>query len=134
MGAASIVAAVGFGAAAFMLSFLMALLREGAPSVGYRVVPVHWKLEKEKDLEALDRIYVDETCRATEANRSPSYRGVLEKEKHDEGRRGQGLIAIDVRNVSGGADWRAINAQHNVVLGQRRFWFDGANRTTGNAG
>jgi hypothetical protein len=123
MGAASVVAAVGFGAAAFMLRFLMALLGEGAPSVCYRVVPVGRKVEKEKDLEALDRIYVDESCRATEANRSASYRRVLEKENHDEGRRGQGLIAIDVRDVSGRAGWRAINAKHNAVLGQPRFWF-----------
>jgi hypothetical protein len=123
MGAASVVAAIGFGAAAFMLRVLMALLREGPPSVCYRVVPVSRKLEKGEDLEALGRIYVDESCRATEANRSAPYRGVLEKENHDEGRYGQGLIAIDVRDVSGRADWRAINARHNAVLRQRRFWF-----------
>jgi hypothetical protein len=124
MGAAPVVAAVGFGAAAFMLRFLMALLGERAPSVCYRAMPVCRKREKGEDLEALGRIYVDESCRATEANRSASYRRVLEKENHDEGRHGQGLIAIDVRDVSGRPDWRAINAKHNAVLGQRRFWFD----------
>jgi hypothetical protein len=134
MGTASVVAAIGFGAAAFMLRFLMALLREGAPSVCYRVVPVRRKLEKGEDLEALSRIYVGESCRATEANPSARYRGVLEKENHDEGRYGQGLIAIDVRDISGRAGWRAISAKHNAVLGQRRFWFERANRTTGNAG
>jgi len=124
MGAASVVAAIGFGAAAFMLRFLMALLGEGTPSVCYRVVPVRRKLEKGEDQEALGRIYVDESCRATAANRSAPYRGALEKQNHAEGRYGQGLIAIDVRDVSGRAGWRAINAKHNAVPGQRRFWFE----------
>ena len=124
MGAASVVAAVGFGAAAFMLRVLMGLLREGAPSVCYRVVRVCRKLKKGEDPEALGRIYVDESYRATEANRSAPYRGVLEKENHDEGRYGQGLIAIDVRDFAGRADRCAINSKHNAVLRQHRFWFD----------
>ena len=48
MWAAWVVAAIALAAAAFMLSFLMALLREGAPSVCYWMVPVRRKLEKER--------------------------------------------------------------------------------------
>jgi hypothetical protein len=47
MGTAWIVGAIGFGAAVFMLGFLIALLREGAPSVCYWVVPVRRKSRRE---------------------------------------------------------------------------------------
>ncbi len=40
MWATWVVAAIALAAAAFMLTFLIALLREGAPSVCYWVVPV----------------------------------------------------------------------------------------------
>ena len=39
MWSALVVAAIGLAAAAFMLRFLLALLREGAPSVCYWVIP-----------------------------------------------------------------------------------------------
>jgi len=53
MGAASVVAAVGFCGAGFMLWFLIALLREGAPSVCYWAVPV-----RRKEREALHMLRV----------------------------------------------------------------------------
>jgi len=52
MWAALMVAAVALAGAAFMLRFLVALLREGAPSVCYWVVPVRRRLLRE-DLEVL---------------------------------------------------------------------------------
>jgi hypothetical protein len=50
MWAGWVVAAIALAATAFMLRFLIALLREGAPSVCYWVVPVREEpqLEKEK--------------------------------------------------------------------------------------
>ena len=47
MWATWIVAAIALAAAAFMLTFLIALLREGAPSVCYWVVPVRREPKRE---------------------------------------------------------------------------------------
>jgi hypothetical protein len=47
MWAACVVAAIALSAAAFMLTFLVALLREGAPSVCYWVVPVRREAQLE---------------------------------------------------------------------------------------
>ncbi|MGA8623031.1 MAG: hypothetical protein WB660_31465 [Candidatus Sulfotelmatobacter sp.] len=47
MWAAGVIAAIALGAAAFMVSFLMALLREVAPSVCYWVVPVRREPQRE---------------------------------------------------------------------------------------
>jgi hypothetical protein len=57
-----------------MLRVLIALLREGSSSVCYWVMPVRRRAEKGKDREALSRIYVDKSCRATEAAGSALYR------------------------------------------------------------
>jgi hypothetical protein len=47
MWATWVVAAIALAAAAFMLRFLIALLREGAPSVCYWVVPVRREPKRE---------------------------------------------------------------------------------------
>jgi hypothetical protein len=124
MGAAWLVAAIGFGGAVFMLRFLLALLREGAPSVCCWVVPVRRKPEKEKDLEALSRIYADDNCRTTEAHRSECYRQLLENENHEQGKYGSGPITLDGRIVSGRLGWRAIPPKHSYVLREPRLWFE----------
>jgi hypothetical protein len=80
MWAAWIVAAIALAAVAFMLRFLIALLRESAPSVCYWVVPGHpEELENEK--------YAKE-----------------KKEKFV-----SGLIALDVRPAACGTGWRSIH-------------------------
>ena len=83
MDTAWVIAAIALAGAGFMLRFLIALLREGAPSACYWVVPVRRKPEKEKDFEALRRIYVDEKCRAIEANQSECYGQLLGNENHE---------------------------------------------------
>jgi hypothetical protein len=47
MWATGVVAAIALAAAAFMLTFLIALLREGAPSLCYWVVPVRREPKRE---------------------------------------------------------------------------------------
>jgi hypothetical protein len=121
MGAAAVVAGIGFGAAAFMLRVLIALLRERSPSVCYWVVPVRRGPEKGKDREALRRIYVDKSCCAT-AEGSVPYRE-LEKENHDKGNYREGLIVLDVRNVYGKLGGRAIHTRRSELLGKRRTYF-----------
>ncbi len=68
MWATWVVAVVALAAVAFMLRFLAALLREGAPSVCYWVVPVCRELKKkEEHLKVSRGIYFDDDCRATES-------------------------------------------------------------------
>jgi hypothetical protein len=47
MWAACVVTVIVLSAVAFMLSFLVTLLREGSPSICYWVVPDHWEAQSE---------------------------------------------------------------------------------------
>jgi hypothetical protein len=58
------IAAVALAAAAFMLRFLLALLREGAPSVCYWVVPAR-REPKRQMVEILSSNSMDDDCWAT---------------------------------------------------------------------
>src|ERR1700680_2761620 len=109
MWAAWAVAAIALAGATFMLRFLIALLREGAPSVCYWVGSIRREPEKERYLEFLSGIYVDEDCPATEGNCSAHYLELLEKENYAKEECSSGLIALDVRPVSGGLGWRSIH-------------------------
>ncbi len=122
MDAAWVVAAVALAGAGFMLWFLIALLRESPPSVCYWVLPARRKSEKEKDLGVLRRIYGDENCRATETNRGEYYRQLLENEDHDTEKCKSGLIAIDVRAISGRLGWRAIHAKRSYSFRELRHY------------
>ncbi len=57
-----VVAAIGFGAAVFMFGFLIALLREGAPSACYWVVPVRRK-PKSQIVEVLSGNFMEDDWR-----------------------------------------------------------------------
>jgi hypothetical protein len=80
-----VVAAIALAAAAFMLGFLIALLREGEPSVCYWVAPVRreiereTKTEEERNLGFPIRIYADEDSRSIEIDYG-GYRLELEYE------------------------------------------------------
>ena len=119
MGAASVVAAVGLCGAGFMLWFLIALLREGAPSVCYWAVPVRRK--ERKALHTLRVRYDGGDCGGT-AGTGRNYRVVsLENENHENGKDGSSFITLDVRSISGRLGWRAIQSQRNYVLRERRL-------------
>jgi len=122
MGTALVVAAIGFGAAVFMLGFLIALLGEGAPSVCYWALPVRGDSEKEGHHAVLCGIYLDEDCRATESGRGDNCLELLENENHEKEKRAAGLITFDVRHVSGWPGWRSIRARGNDV--SSRPWFE----------
>jgi hypothetical protein len=65
-----VVAAIALAAAAFMLRFLIALLREGTPAACYWVVPARGRPEKGRNLPVLRGIYPDEDRRVPEDKRS----------------------------------------------------------------
>ncbi|MGA9306828.1 MAG: hypothetical protein WBW31_15600 [Candidatus Sulfotelmatobacter sp.] len=111
--AAWVVAGIGLAGVAFMLRFLAALLREGAPTVRYRVVMVDRKPEKDEPLRVLRGIYFDDDGRATESDRGEYRRELLENEYYAKEKRTSGLIALDVRPVSERLGWRAVHASRD---------------------
>jgi hypothetical protein len=115
-----VVAGIALAAAAFMLRFLIALLREGAPSVSYWIVPVRGGPEKECHLEVLSSIYADEDCRARENKRSDYDAELLEKENYAQEECSSGLIALDVRFV-GGLGWRPIYSRRGSNFREHRL-------------
>jgi hypothetical protein len=68
MWVAWVVAGIALAAAAFMLRFLIALLRERAPSVSYWIIPVRDRPEQRRHLQVLRRIHVEEDSRVPEGN------------------------------------------------------------------
>jgi hypothetical protein len=117
MGTASVVAAIGFGAAVFMLGFLIALLREGAPSVRYWVARALRKPQRE-GVQVLSAAF--DGCGAGR-ELSDGRVELLENENHEKEKSGSGLIALDVRTISGGVGWRAIHSKRSFVLRERRL-------------
>ena len=115
-----VIAAIALAAAAFMLRFLMSLLREGAPSVCYWVVPVRREPEKEVHLKALGGIYFDDECGATEWNRDDCPVEFLEnghaKEEYD-----SSLISLDVHPASARLGRRSIHSSRGSVFREHRL-------------
>jgi hypothetical protein len=100
MWAAWVVAAISLAGAAFMLRFLMALLRDGPPSVCYWVVPMRRAPEKECHLTFLRGIYLDDDCRAA-SDGSACCGQLLENENYARKEFSSGLTAFDVRPIAG---------------------------------
>ncbi len=121
MWTAWIVAAIALAATAFMLRFLIALLRESAPSVCYWVVPVRREPEKERHLKILRGINFDDDCRATESDRGDYRLELMENENHAEEEYTSGLITLDVRPVSDSVGWRSIQSSGGNVFRERRL-------------
>jgi hypothetical protein len=108
MSAVWIVAAIALAGVAFMLGFLIALLREGVPSVCYWVVPVRRELQKKEQINVLRGVYVDDDCRATEWIGGGFDREFLENEGHAKEDYDSGLITLDVRHASARLGRRSI--------------------------
>jgi hypothetical protein len=119
MGAAWAVAAIALAGATFMLRFLIALLREGAPSVCYWV-PVRRESENEVRLTGLRGIYLDDDC-STDSDRSADYVELLENKDYAEEESSSGLIALDARAVSNGFAWRSIHPRRGSVFRENRL-------------
>ena len=120
MWAAWVIAAIASAAAAFMLRFLVALLRESAPSVCYWVVPVRREPGKEVHLKVRGGIYFDDELCAMEWKRDDCHVEFLEnghaKEKYD-----SGLISLDVHAGAARLGWRSIYSSGSSVFRQHRL-------------
>jgi hypothetical protein len=129
-----VVAAIALSGASFMVRFLVALLREGAPPTCYWVVPIRRDPEKQSHLKALGGIYFDNDAGAAECNRDEDYLEFLENEGHAKKEYDSGLIALDVRTGPAYMGWRAIQPSRGNVFREQRRYFGCSNRTAGNAG
>ena len=112
MDAAWTIAAIALSGAGFMLWFLIGLLRESPPAVCYWIVPVLQKPKIGKSLEGLKRIYMGEDCHVMAAKHDECHGQFLESENHEMEKCKSGLIAVDVRAISGRLGWRAIHPKH----------------------
>lgn len=115
-----VIAAIALAGAAFMFRFLIALLREGAPSVCFWVVPVRRTPEKEVHLKALRGIYFDDDCRAAENHHSAGCVELLENENHAKEKLSSGLIALDIRSIAG-VDSRSIHPKRGHIFREHRL-------------
>ncbi len=121
MWAAWIVGAIALAGAAFMLRFLIALLSERAPSVWYWVVPARRERVKKGHLKVLCGIYFDDDCRAIESGRGDYLLELVENEDYAKEKCSSGLIARDVRPVSGGLGWRSIHPKRGSGFREHRL-------------
>jgi hypothetical protein len=119
MWAAWVVATIALAGAAFMLRFLMALLREGPPSVCYWVVPMRRAPEKECRLKALRGIYFDDDCRAARDG-SACCGELLENENYAREEVSSGFTAFDVRPIAV-VDSRSIHPRRGHIFREHRF-------------
>jgi hypothetical protein len=116
-----VVAGIALAGASFMVRFLVALLRERAPSVCYWVVPVRRRPEKECHLKALGGIYFEDDACAAECPRGDYYQEFLENEGHAKKEYDSGLIALDVRHAPTHMDWRSIQPSRGNVFREHRY-------------
>jgi hypothetical protein len=121
MWAAWVVAAIGMAASAFMLGFLIALLREGAPSVCYWIIPVSGRAEKGCADKVVSSIYVDEGYYAPENPRSVCYAKILENKNYAHEECDSSLMDLDVPNISDSLGWRAVRPRGGSVFRERRL-------------
>jgi hypothetical protein len=119
MWAAWVVAAIALAATAFMLRFLIALLREDAPSVCYWLVPV-LEPEKEQQPKALRGIYFEDDRPATKSNRG-DYRLELMENEHVMQQCTSGPTALTLRPVPDDVVWRSIQRSRGDAFRGRRL-------------
>lgn len=119
MWAAWVVVAIALAATAFMLRFLIALLRESSPSVCYWVVPV--RREPGEHLEALRDIYFDDDCRVTASDHGDYRLELMENEHHAEEKCTSDLIALAVSPIPHNVVWRSIEPNPGNAFRGRRL-------------
>jgi hypothetical protein len=116
-----ILAAIALAGASFMVRFLVALLREGAPSTCYWVVPIRREPEKPSHLKALGGICLDEDADAAECHRGDYYLEFLENERHAKKECDSGLIVFNAHSAPARRGWRSIQSVRGKVFREHRL-------------
>ena len=119
MGVAITFAAIASTGTAFMEWFLIALLRQSAPSTRCRIMPIRHELEKESP-ESLSGSCVDGHGRATGSNDQDYYAELLENYSYAK-QCASGLIALDVCPVADRVGGRSIHSKPGYVFRERRI-------------
>jgi hypothetical protein len=115
MAAASVIAAIGFGATVFMLWVLIALLRDGVRWSRYQVARVARYPQPRKEVLQILSVTSDGThLRQVGSNRSDDRVELLENQNHEKGEYGSGLCALGVCTMSGKFGWRAVYPKYSV--------------------
>jgi len=113
-----VVAGIALAAAAFMLRFIIALLRARVPSVSYWIVPVRGRLEQRRHLQVLSRIYLDQDSRVLEGKHGDWYVDSLENENYAKEESDSGLVALDVPPIGG---WGSIHSGRGHTFREDRL-------------
>jgi hypothetical protein len=118
MWAAWIVAAIALAGAAFMLRVLFAFLAEDVPAVCYWVVPARTEALSEV-VGARSHDHVDEDYRIAGCKYGEYYEELLENDNYE--KECSGLIALDVRAISGGFGRRSIRSRPGLFFRDHGF-------------
>jgi hypothetical protein len=118
MDAASVVAAIGFGGAMFMLWFLIVLLREQVRSVRPRTASAQRKL-RIRHLRVLRIAYDCGTRLETRSNGSDCAVELLENQHHEKGEYGSADLNVCIS--FGTLGWRTVHPKHRFVRREREF-------------
>ena len=110
-----------FGSGRVHAEVLIALMREGAPTVCDWVIPVRGRPEKELRLKVLSGIYVDEDRRARENTRGDYDANLLENENYAQEECDSKLIALDIRHASDSLGWRPISSRRGYISPERHL-------------
>jgi hypothetical protein len=113
-----LVAAIALSGTSFMLWFLIALLRDSAPSTCWWIVPIRCELKRENQ-DGLGGYTGDDNFRS-DSEPSACCVGRLENRVHAK-HAASGLIALDVRRVTGRLGSRSIQPSR-AIYHQRRVW------------
>ena len=116
------IAAIALAATLFMLTFLIALLRESRPSVCYWIVPVLREPEKGQHLSVLRGIYFDDDCFATRGDSGDCRLELMENEHHADEKYISGLITLAVRPIPDNVVWRSIEPSRGNAFRGRRLY------------
>jgi hypothetical protein len=121
MWAAWVIVAIALAATAFMLRFLIALLLESAPSVCYWLVPVRREPEKERQLQVLRGVCIEDACRMTENDSGDYRRELTENEHHAEEKCIPDLIGPSLHPGRDNVVWRTVQPSGGNVFRGRRL-------------
>jgi hypothetical protein len=119
------IAAIALAGITFMLRFLIALLREGPPSVCYWVVPSSLRLLGREPLRMIHLVqsssHAGSGWRESESDDGEYGKELLENENYAKEECTTALIALDVRPACSGLGWRSIHPSRGYVFGERRL-------------
>jgi hypothetical protein len=118
MWAAWIVSAIALAGTAFMVCFLVALLREGPPSVCYWVAPVRQVRDKEVSPSTLRGISFDDDSHLASC---PILQPVelLENENYEKEECSTDLIVFDIRRVPDSFSGRSVYTRRGHIFRER---------------